>query len=281
MNMNFIKFIKIILLRQLYFTLPLAYAGILFAGGATPRTWIWVTTALTAAGVTGTSFTRRSEEGKSAVSTGTGSTGISKHGKFSRPAWITAIFSSLVLIGSSFMLNSLCFYLSFPAAVLFLLYSGYRRATRVSYVFPGFVEAAAPVYGYIAVTGVFDLLPLLLGLVIVTWITGLDIIYSVYNMGSDGMGKLISIPTIAGTGKALVISAFCYIASVFILAYAGRIAGMKFPFWLVLGLIAIIFVWQQIIVRKSEVQTEAGKYAMINVIISALLFTGTLLGLFF
>ena len=59
-------------------------------------------------------------------------------------------------------------------------------------------EVITPIGGYIAVTGEFTRVPFVLGLVILTWIAGLDIVYAIQDMEFDIKENLHSIPVRVG-----------------------------------------------------------------------------------
>ena len=109
------------------------------------------------------------------------------------------------------MLNELCFYLSFFAVAMLFTYSYFKRFSASSHFYLGFVEAAAPIGGYLAITGAFDLAPLALGFVIMMWIAGLDIVYALQDMAFDEESNLHSVPVKVGKEGALRLSVLCYL----------------------------------------------------------------------
>jgi 4-hydroxybenzoate polyprenyltransferase len=238
--MDFKTFGRLILIEQTLFALPFAYIGILFAGRATIVIWIWVTIALAAARIAGMSFNRIIDVDIDAKNPRTKDR-LLPQGKVSKlSVWIIAIASSLILIGSSFMLNRLCFYLSFVAVILLFTYSYFKRFSSSSHFYLGFIEAAAPVGGYLAVTGAFDVLPFILGVVILTWIAGLDIVYALQDVDFDKSEKLYSLPSAIGRNKALFISACCYILSIAGLVLAGVLTERNLPYWIAVACTAIL-----------------------------------------
>ena len=58
--------------------------------------------------------------------------------------WLLGVLASLVLISAAYMLNMLCFYLSFAAIGMLLTYSYFKRFSASSHFYLGLVEAAAP-----------------------------------------------------------------------------------------------------------------------------------------
>jgi 4-hydroxybenzoate polyprenyltransferase len=279
--MDFKKFGRLILIEQTLFALPFAYLGVLFAGKASPEVWIWVTLALAAARTAGMSFNRIIDVDIDAKNPRTKDR-LLPQGKVSkRSVWIIAIASCIVLIGSSFMLNMLCFYLSFAAVILLYTYSYFKRFSASSHFYLGFIEAAAPVGGYLAVTGAFDILPFVLGVVIMTWIAGLDIVYAIQDVEFDRTENLHSLPLTIGKNRALFISAGCYALAVTGLVLAGISAGRNIPYWIAVACTAFIFIYQQKLAHSSDIADAVKKFFRVNTIISPVLLIGTFIDVYF
>ena len=274
--MDFKQFSSLIMIEQTLFALPFALIGVLFAGSGTFMNWIWATTALIAARTAGMSFNRVIDADIDAKNPRTRDRLVPKGEVRPATVWLTAAISSLVLIGASFMLNDLCFHLSFVAVFLLFTYSYFKRFSASSHFYLGFVEAAAPIGGYLAVTGEFALVPFVLGFAILTWIAGLDIVYALQDMAFDTKEKLHSVPARLGVGKALAISAICYIASISAMIYAGILAQRKIAYWIALVLIAAIFTFQQKLARDDNISDSVKTFFKINMYISPILFFGTL-----
>jgi 4-hydroxybenzoate polyprenyltransferase len=279
--MDFKTFGRLILIEQTIFALPFAYLGILFAGRAPLIIWIWVTLALAAARTAGMSFNRIIDVDIDAKNPRTKDR-LLPQGKVSKlSVWIIAVASSFILIGSSFMLNMLCFYLSFAAVILLFTYSYFKRFSSSSHFYLGFVEAAAPVGGYLAVTGSFDILPFILGVVIMTWIAGLDIVYALQDIDFDKSEKLYSLPLAIGKNRALFISACCYIISITGLVLAGISAGRNLAYWIAVVLTAFIFSYQQKLAHSSNIGNAVKKFFRANMFISPILLIGTFIDVYF
>ena len=278
--MDFKKLSELIMIEQTFFALPFALLGVLFAGGGTFKTWFWVIAALAAARTAGMSFNRVIDAQIDAKNPRTRDRLVPKGAVRPSAVWMTAVISSLVLVGASFMLNRLCFYLSFPAVLMLVTYSYFKRFSASSHFYLGLVEAAAPVGGYIAVTGEFGRVPLVLGLVILTWIAGLDIVYAIQDIDFDVKEDLHSIPVRLGKKKALVISAACYIGSISAMIYAGVLTHKNVPYWTAVLLVGMIFFYQQRLVRRKNIALAVKNFFKINMYISPILFFGTLTDVF-
>ena len=278
--MDFKKFSKLIMIEQTLFALPFALLGVLFAGGGTFMTWFWVIIALSAARTAGMSFNRVIDAEIDAKNPRTNDRPVPKGEVQPVVVWIMAGISSLLLIGASFMLNRLCFYLSFPVVLMLFTYSYLKRFSASSHFYLGLVEAAAPMVGYIAVTGEFTLVPFVLGLVIMTWIAGLDIVYAIQDVEFDVKENLHSMPVRLGKRRALVMSAACYLASISAMIYAGLLTHKNVPYWTAVVLVGIIFFYQQRLARSKNITLAIRNFFKANIYISPILFFGTLTDVF-
>lgn len=273
--MDFKKFSELIMIEQTLFAFPFALLGVLFAGGGTIGTWFWVIIAMAAARTAGMSFNRVIDAGIDAKNPRTRDRLIPKGEVLPKMVWMAAVISSLMLIGASFMLNRLCFYLSFPAVFMLFTYSYFKRFSASSHFYLGLVEAAAPIGGYIAVTGEFTRVPFVLGLVILTWIAGLDIVYAIQDMEFDIKENLHSIPVRVGKKKALFISAACYMVSISALIYAGLLTHKNVFYWAAVVSVGMIFFYQQRMARSQNIVLAVKIFFKANMYISPILFLGT------
>jgi 4-hydroxybenzoate polyprenyltransferase len=278
--MDLRKLSKLILNEHTLFALPFAYLGILFAGGGIINTWIWITIAIVAASTAGLSFYRIIDADIETKNPSREGIAIPK-GEASRSTlWGLSILASSLLIFSSYMLNSLCLYLSFVALPMLFIYSFIKRFSSATHFYLGLLEAAAPIGGYLAVKGEFDKIPFILGFAMMMWISGLDIVYAKQDLEFDTRKSLYSIPAIFGKGKALIISAATYILSIAALISAGMLTGRGIAYWISVICAAIILLREQILARRDSIESMDELF-QINSFVSPILFLGTALDVFF
>lgn len=273
--MDFKKFSELILIEQTLFTLPFAYLGLLFAGGGTFKTWVLVTIALAAARTSGMSFNRVIDAKIDKENPRTKERVLPRGDANPVTVWLIAIVSAIVLIAASYMLNNLCFYLSFFAVFMLFTYSYLKRFSSSSHFYLGFVEAAAPVGGYLAATGHFSFTPFLLGFVIMAWIAGLDIIYSIQDRDFDQKAGLYSIPVKVGIKNAINLSGLCYACAFAGMALAGLTGNMRWPYWIAILPVGVIFVYHQMLGRSGILGERYSRLFKTNMLISPLLLAGT------
>ena len=265
------------MIEQTFFALPFALIGVLFAGGGSVRVWVLTIIALVAARTAGMSYNRVIDAEIDAKNPRTRDRLVPKGEVHAKTVWAVSGVSSLILIGAAYLLNDMCFYLSFVAVFLLFSYSYFKRFSASSHFYLGLVEAAAPIGGYLAVTGKFALVPFVLGFAILTWIAGLDIVYALQDMSFDRDEKLHSIPVRVGRKNALLLSSACYILSLGAMLFAGFLAQRNLVYWIALVLIGSIFFSQQKLARADDVSASMKLFFKINMLISPILFFGTLM----
>ena len=173
-------FFNLIKFEHTVFALPFAYLGMLLAGSTWPRlsVFIWITVAMASARTAGMLLNRLIDKKIDAQNPRTQNRPIIT-GEFSPMAAAVSTAAALaVFFLSAFMLNSLCFKLSFAALFLLSTYHYVKRFSFLCHFTLGLVLAIAPMGGWIAVTGVFSWVPVLLALAVLFWVAGFDIIYS-------------------------------------------------------------------------------------------------------
>jgi len=119
--------------------------------------------------------------------------------------WFT-ITCSILFMTCAFFINPLCFYLSPVALLVILGYSYTKRFTPLCHLVLGLGLSLAPIGAYLAVTGVFSIVPVLLSLAVLLWVSGFDIIYALQDEEFDRTHQLHSIPAAVGKKRALRIS---------------------------------------------------------------------------
>ena len=112
------------------------------------------------------------------------------------------------LVGASFLLNPLCFYLSPVALIVICFYSLTKRFTDYTHVYLGLALALAPVGAWLAVKGtdvsVWEILQMVvLAAVVVLWLVGFDIIYALQDYEFDRAHGLHSLVVAWGPKNAL------------------------------------------------------------------------------
>ncbi|HNX65867.1 MAG TPA: UbiA-like polyprenyltransferase [Bacteroidales bacterium] len=174
-------------------------------------------------------------------------------GKISlRNAIIFTIASSLLFIVSAALLNNLALILSPVALIIILGYSYTKRFTPLCHLFLGLGLSLAPIGAYIAVTGHFALLPLLFSGIVITWVSGFDIIYSLQDDEFDRETGLYSLPSVLNRKNALIVSVLLRIITVSLVVYIGIFQSSGILYWIGALTFFSLLLYQYLIVRPDD-----------------------------
>jgi len=137
--------------------------------------------------------------------------------------------NALLFVICAGLLNRLCLFLSPVALAVVLGYSYTKRFTWLCHLVLGLGLALAPVGAYVAITGAFDILPVLYGVIVLLWVAGFDIIYALQDENFDRDQELNSIPTRFGGSRALAFSRLLHFLCIVLLTFASWQLYALFP----------------------------------------------------
>ena len=167
-------------------------------------------------------------------------------------ALIFVIINSLLFIATTYLINSLCFALSPITLLVILGYSYTKRFTALCHLVLGLGLALAPIGAYLAVSGKFDIVPLLFSAAVLFWVSGFDIIYSLQDQEFDKEQKLHSIPVMIGTKNALNLSNLLHFLTFSALSIAGSLGDFSLYYWIGFWIFTALLVYQHILVKHND-----------------------------
>lgn len=192
-------------------------------------------------------------------------------------AWVFVAVSFAGLILSAYMLNPLCFYLS-PVALFFLaLYSFSKRFTAYAHLVLGLCLGAAPVGAWIALRGDVTVSIILIGLAVLLWVAGFDILYALQDLDFDREQGLHSIPvTLGEEGSFLVVRMF-HVGMIVLLLLALPGSGLGWIYLLGVVTVAAMLVYEHTLVKPGDLTKMDAAFFTLNGYISVTLFFFVLL----
>ena len=196
-------------------------------------------------------------------------------------ALIFTISNCLLFIACTFFINNLCFYLSPVALAVVLGYSYTKRFTAFCHLVLGLGLSLAPIGAYIAVTGKFDLLPILFSITVIFWVSGFDIIYALQDEEFDKSQKLYSIPAWLGKAEALKISRLFHLLSAGAVVAAGFIGGFGWLYWIGVIIFSGMLIYQHSIVKPNNLKRVNLAFMTANGIASVVFAIFVIADLFF
>jgi 4-hydroxybenzoate polyprenyltransferase len=249
------------------FALPFALASATLAaadGGLTWRGLGWIVVAMVGARSAAMGFNRLADQSIDARNPRTSGRELPT-GRLSRlEVGLFVVLSAAALVLAAAQLNPLCLALSPVALAVIFGYSYTKRFTALSHLVLGFALAIAPVGAWIAVRGRFDLTPVLLGLAVVGWVAGFDIIYSCQDVDFDRRTGLHSIPARLGIGRALEVARGLHVLTVAVLAAVFATVSLHPLYLLGVATVAVLLAYEHSLVRENDLSRVDAAFFTVN-----------------
>jgi len=167
-------------------------------------------------------------------------------------ALLFIIINALLFVTATFFINSICFYLSPVALFVILFYSYTKRFTFLCHLVLGIGLSLAPIGAYLAVTGEFNIVPLLFSFVVIFWVSGFDVIYALQDIEFDQSQSLYSIPSYWGLKKALNIARILHVFSAGFVIAAFYLGGFHYLYLGGLLVFVGMLFYQHSIVKPND-----------------------------
>ncbi len=199
----------------------------------------------------------------------------------------TVISTLVYLVGTLFFLpNILPLVVALPVLAILFAYSYTKRFTSLAHFWLGLALMLAPLCAWIAVRGEIvmadpsDMVPaIVLGLAVMFWVAGFDMIYACQDHEYDVQTRLKSIPVALGVSGALNLATVCHavmIGLLFLLpglhSRIGPETGLG-PVYIV-GVMAVmlLLVYEHRLVRPDDLTRVNAAFFNVNAVVSIGLF---------
>lgn len=169
-------------------------------------------------------------------------------------ALLFTVINCLLFITATWFINRICFWLSPVALFVILFYSYTKRFTALCHLVLGLGLSLAPIGAYLAVTGRFDLLPILFSFSVLFWVSGFDIIYALQDIDFDQQNQLHSIPAALGKKNALHVSELLHVLSAGCVTAAGFYGHFGWLYWIGVIVFAGMLVYQHSVVKPDDLR---------------------------
>ncbi len=178
-------------------------------------------------------------------------------------AGFTALAAAGFVAGTLlFLPNRLPLYLSPPALVFLFAYSYTKRFTWLAHFWLGAALMLAPLGAWVALRGrqllsdPADALPaIVLGIGVLLWVAGFDMIYACQDASHDRRAKLHSVPARWGVARALRVAAACHTGMVLALAalpFTSPQLALGPIYGTAVATVALLLVYEHRIVRPDD-----------------------------
>jgi len=179
-----------------------------------------------------------------------------------------ALMSSVGFIGTAYFLGHLCLIFSPLVLAVLFFYSYTKRFSDYSQLFLGLALALAPVGAWIAVNDTIGLFPLLIGLAVLLWVAGFDILYATQDYEHDRQNQIHSMVVRYGIPKALRLARIMHFSSFLILLFLGWLAELIWPYFAGIILMGILFLYQHSLVKPQDLSRVNAAFFTANGLIS-------------
>lgn len=178
------------------------------------------------------------------------------------------VVNSVLFIITTYFINLLCLVLAPVALFVILFYSYTKRFTALCHIVLGIGLGLAPVGAFIAVTDYFTVLPVLLGVAVMSWTGGFDIIYALQDDEFDKGIRLHSIPAALGRKKALRVSTLLHVLTGTLILVFGVLGGFSYIYWIGAVIFIALLIYQHSIVKPDDLSRVGMAFGNTNGIAS-------------
>ncbi len=270
------NYARLVRFSHTVFALPFALASVALAWPMHPvslGTFLWLLVAMVGARSAAMGFNRLVDKKFDALNPRTQNWELPRGTVRFWEAVLLTLLASALFVFAAYELNPVCFILSPVALAIVFFYSLTKRFTWTSHLFLGLALSLAPVGAWLAVSeSPLDLeelkIPFFLGLAVLFWLSGFDIIYSLQDRDFDREQGLKSIPVRFGVAGALRASAFFHVCTVIFLALVGLAAEAGALYWLGFAAVTAILYWEHRIVGPNDLSRINRAFFDLNAYVS-------------
>ena len=244
---------RLIRFSHTVFALPFALASVALAWPrhpAAPGALGWILAAMVGARSAAMGFNRLADRNFDALNPRTSSWELPRGEVKVWEAAVLTVVASLVFIYSAYRLNPLCFALSPVALGIVFFYSLTKRFTWASHLF--------------------------LGLAVLFWLAGFDIIYSLQDFDFDRTHGLHSIPARFGIRTSLTLSSLFHFLTIVFLTLVGVSAGLGALYWAGIAAVSAVLFWEHRLVKPNDLSRINKAFFDLNAYVSLGYFLTTL-----
>lgn len=262
------RFLQLIRFSHTVFALPFAFGALLVAARGWPktRTLVLVLLCMVFARTAAMLFNRLVDWSIDQRNPRT----ARRHLLATRPvAIISLLVCSLAFVGCAVAINHLTALLSPVALALIFLYSLTKRFTDATHFFLGLALAVAPGGAWIAQTGQLDLPPLVLGLGVILWVAGFDLIYATQDYEFDRHEGLRSLVVRLGVPRSLRLAQWLHLGMFALLLAFGFVAHLGVAYFCAMPPIAAALYYEHRSAARLDLAAINRAFFQTNAFVSA------------
>jgi 4-hydroxybenzoate polyprenyltransferase len=270
------QYLDLIKFSHTLFALPFALLGAALAAHGRDgwhgrvRDWVGILVCMATARSAAMAFNRLADRNYDAKNPRTAGRHLPAGLMSVRSVAVFTVACSLAFVASTllFLPNRWPLYLSVPVLVWLLGYSYSKRFTSLAHFWLGVSLSLAPIAAWIALRGDLEWPPILLGLAVLLWVSGFDIIYACQDVDFDRRVGLRSVPEVFGVRRALWIAAACHALMILPLIGLGLVYPLGPIYFVGVAAVAALLIYEHALVRHDDLTRVNVAFFQVNVIIS-------------
>jgi 4-hydroxybenzoate polyprenyltransferase len=196
-------------------------------------------------------------------------------------AWTLCILSAAAFVVIAYAINFPCFLLSPVALAVVCFYSLTKRFTDFTHIYLGVALALAPLGAWLAVRGTIHIAPVVLGLAVVCWLIGFDVIYALQDYDFDRSHGLHSLVVRWGPKNALQFSFLIHMLMWGLLTIFGVFSRFWMPYFVGLFIILVSLLLEHLLARRRGMKWINIAFFRLNALVSLVFVTATAISVAF
>lgn len=276
---NIIFAFELIKFSHSVFALPFALAAMIVAAKGLPdsKTFLLIVCAMVTARSAAMAFNRWTDADIDARNPRTQSRHIPRGLLTRKFVMVFTLVSVTLFAFICYHINPLAFYFSPFVTAWIILYSLAKRFTWFTHVWLGISLGLSAPAAWVAVTGQMPWPALSLGVAVVFWVAGFDILYAMQDADFDRETGIHSIVARFGKLNALRISRLFHFLTVVGMIFFGIQNGLHTPYWITLILVTLALFYEQSLVKPHDLSRINTAFFNVNGLIGLLFLAGILL----
>jgi 4-hydroxybenzoate polyprenyltransferase len=161
---------------------------------------------------------------------------------------------------------------------MFLIYPYLKRFTPFAHFWLGACLGLGAVGGWVAVGApLSDPAPWTLGVAVMLWTAGFDIIYATQDYECDVRDGVHSVPADFGIARGLAITRVCHAVTFALLLLGGRMVDAGWPWYAAAAIAGILLAYENAIVKADDLSRVNAAFFTTNGVIAVILLAGAVL----
>jgi len=263
------RFLRLIRFSHTIFALPFALGALVVAADGRPtlRTLLLVLVCMVLARTAAMLFNRLSDWSLDQKNPRT----ATRHRLLQKPiAWTLLAVSATGFLITSAAINRTTGFLGPVALLIIFFYSLTKRFTNTTHFFLGLALAVAPAGAWIAQTGRLELPPLVLGVGVICWVAGFDLIYATQDVDFDRQERLHSLVVKLGVPQSLRLAQWLHLVMFLALVAFGFAAKLGIIYHASMPLVAAALLYEHRSARRLDLAGINRAFFQSNAFVSTL-----------